>query len=152
MPEFQSRQSAKIALGQKLNANENGRERTVVIQSPVTHAILNGDTVASGVIIPAGARFTADSLVRCAALGASVTMSIGIRDPITKVAIDATAIASALAVATAQAGLAANNGTKMTNGQEYVTTQDVEPYLTFGGANLTANTQFVAEVRYIGGQ
>lgn len=149
MAEQNSRQSAKTIAGTKLQVNEYGRLRVAVIQMPATSAFANGDTM-GGVIVPAGSRFTAGSLASIAAGAASSTVSIGIRDPLTKVAIDATAIANAVSLTTAAAGLALNNGTKLTGGADYVTTQDVEVYLTFGGAAPSANQQGRFEIEYVG--
>ena len=147
MPEFNSRQAAAIAAGSKTLANSLGKKRVAVITSPATAAYAQNDTIASATVLPKGTRFLADSLVSNAALGASVTLSVGIRNAKTKAVIDATAIANAVAVATAGQTLL-NNGTKVAAGIEYVTTEEVEVYATLGGGTPTTNAQFRIEVSY----
>lgn len=146
MAEILSRQAAAAAANQKLiPAKVAGKQRVVIIQTPVTHSIANGDTLGSGVRLPVGTRFLAGTFLRNAALGASATVSIGLRDWKTKAPLSATGIASAIAAATAAQGLA-NNGAYLAAGADFVTTTETELYLTFGGATPTPNAQVVAEV------
>lgn len=149
MSEINSRQAAKIVAGQKvLPAEATGKKRVLVVGTPDTHALQNGDTIASGIALPVGTRFSAGSLASFAAMGTDVTLDVGIRDFKTKVAIDADGIATAVAVATAGRS-AINNGALVKDGAEYVTTVVSEVYLTIGGANPTANAQLRAEIEYI---
>ncbi|ANA34465.1 hypothetical protein [Ralstonia mannitolilytica] len=149
MAEIASRQSTNVAANKKVMPTDaHGRRRSIIITTPATFTAALNDTMGSGAVIPAGARFTADSWVSCAAGAASSTLSIGIRDPKTQEAIDATAIASGVAISSA-GNLAANNGTKVAAGIEYVTTQPVEVYLTFTGATPQANQAIRVEVEYI---
>lgn len=146
MAEILSRQAAAAAANQKLiPAKVAGKQRVVIIQTPATHAIANGDTLASGVRLPVGTRLLAGSFVSRAALGASATINIGLRDWKTKVALSATAVASALDVAAAGVALA-NNGAYVAAGIDYVTTQETELYITFTGATPTASAQLRAEI------
>jgi hypothetical protein len=73
---------------------------------------------------------------------------MGLRDPVTKVAIDATAILAATAINAAQT-VQASTGTKLTSGQRYVLTQDAEIYGTVAGAAVPANQAIRVEVPYL---
>lgn len=149
MSEFNSRQAEKIATGKKLLPNEAyGKKRVVVITTPAIHALAQNDTIASGIALPAGTRFIADTFISHAALGAGVTVDIGIRNFKTKEVINATGIASGIAVATA-GRTASNNGAYVAAGVEYVTAVPVEIYLTVGGGAPTANSQLRAEVSVV---
>ncbi|MEM5429396.1 hypothetical protein [Cupriavidus oxalaticus] len=148
MAEIVSRQAAKVAAGTKMSPNEAyGRKRVVVITSPAAHALAQNDTVASPVLLPVGTRFTCNSFVSCAAMGAGVTLDVGIRDA-NGVAIDADGIAAAVDVAAAGRS-ALNNGALVAAGAEYVTTVPCYVYATFGGANPTDNAQFRIEVEVV---
>ena len=149
MPEFNSRQVAKIALGNKLGAGEtNGVVRSVVLTSPAVAAWAQNDTMGSGVPIPIGSRFLSMSYVSNEALGASVTMDVGIRNFDTKVAIDQDGIGAAVAVATAGRTVI-NNGALVAAGVESLTTVVTEVYATLIAANPTDNAQFRIEVFYL---
>ncbi len=152
MPEFNSRQAALIAAASKVPGNADGLARKIVITTPAVAAWANGDTIASGLVIPKGSRLTAGSIVSNAAMGASVTLSVGIRNARTKAAISgaggAAGIASAVAVATAGRS-ALNNGTLVADGAEYIVPEDAEVYATLGGATPTANAQLRIEVEYV---
>lgn len=146
MAEINSRQAAAIAANKKLlPARIGGKKRTIIIQTPATHALANGDTIASGVRLPVGTRFLADSFVSRAALGAGVTLGIGLRNFKTKEVLSATGIASAIDVSAA-GNTAANNGAYVAAGVDYVTQVETELYLVIGGANPTASAQIRAEV------
>jgi hypothetical protein len=149
MPEFNSRQAAKIALGNKLGAGESGGTiRSVVLTSPAVAAWAQNDTLASGVPIPIGSRFLSMSYVSNEAMGASVTLDVGIRNFDTKVAIDADGIGAAVAVSSAGRSLL-NNGQLITAGIESLTTVVSEVYATLTAANPTDNAQFRIEVFYL---
>lgn len=145
MAEINSRQAATIASGKKVTPGSIGKNRVLVLTSPATATYAANDTVGSGIALPIGTRFLSDSFVSNAAMGASVTMSVGIRDFKTKAVIDATAIASAVSVSSAGRSLL-NNGTKVLDGAEYVTDKVVEVYATLAGGTPTANAQFRIEV------
>jgi hypothetical protein len=149
MPEFNSRQVAKLALGNKLGAGETGGVvRSCVITSPAVAAWAQNDTIGAGVPIPIGSRFLSMSYVSNEALGASVTMDVGIRNFDTKVAIDADGIGAAVAVATAGRTVL-NNGLLVAAGVESLTTVVTEVYATLTAANPTDNAQFRIEVFYL---
>jgi hypothetical protein len=149
MPEFNSRQAAKIAAGTKLGAGESGGTiRSVVLTSPAVAAWAQNDTMASGVPIPIGSRFLSMSYVSNEALGSSVALDVGIRNFETKVAIDADGIGAAVAVATAGRSLL-NNGALVAAGIESLTTVVSEVYATLINANPTDNAQWRVEVFYL---
>ena len=149
MAEIVSRLAAKIAAGTKLSPHEaGGKKRIVVITSPATAAWAQNDTIASGIPLPIGTRFTAGSFVSNAALGASVTLDVGIRNFATKTAIDADGIAASVAIATAGRS-ALNNGALVAAGVEYVTTEVCEVYATLTGANPTDDAQLRIEVECV---
>lgn len=146
MAEVNSRQAAAIAAGAKLLPSSHyGKVRVVEITTPATHSIALNDTLGSGVVLPVGTRFLALSVVSCAAMGASTTLSVGTRDPVTKAAISSGGIASGIAISTA-GNIAAANGALIAAGVESTTTVPTELYLTFTGATPTANAQLRAEV------
>lgn len=148
MAEQVSRQAAKVAANTKMSPNEAyGRKRVVVITSPATVTWANGDTIASPVLLPPGTRFTTGSRVSNAAMGASITVDVGIRD-VNGVAIDADGIAAAVAVATAGRS-ALDNGVFVAAGAEYVTTVPCYVYATLAGGTPTANAQIRIEVEVV---
>ena len=141
--------SAAIALGQKTNPTNHNRVRVAVIETVPNYAApANGDTFASGIVLPKGSRLLCPVTVSNGTNTASTTLSVGLRDPITKVAIDATAVVNAAAIATAGCAQV-NTGTKLTAGQTYTLTQDAELYCTFGGAIPAANVDIRVEVSYV---
>lgn len=148
MAEQVSKQAAKAAANTRLSPNEAyGRKRVIVITSPDTVTWANGDTIASPVLLPAGARFTAGSRASCAAMGASVVLDVGLRD-VNGVAIDADGIAAAVSVASA-GRVALDNGAFVAAGAEYVTTKPGYVYATLSGATPTANAQIRIEVEVV---
>lgn len=136
-------------MGRKSPAAIKNRVRTAVIQSAAAYAApANGDTLGTSLVLPQGSRILCPVTFSRGAGTASSTLSVGLRDPITKVAIDATAVLAAADLAAA--GTAQfNTGTKVTGGQEYYLPQDAELYATVGGANGAANQQFRVEVNYL---
>lgn len=150
MAEILSKQAALVAANKKLqNAQDQGRERQQLLIAPtVMSAMAIGDTMGTGVLIPAGSRLRS-ALLSVAAGSGSQTFNVGIRNFLTKVVIDATAIGSAVAV-TSAATVSVFNGTKVTGGVDYVTDQDVEVYITNAGATGPANHAFVLWVSYLG--
>lgn len=151
MAEVNSRQAAKIALGQKLNNSEAGRLRTVVVQTPaVFTALAINDTLAGGAFIPKGSRIVA-CRVNNGAGTASSTINIGLRRRDTLAVLSATAIGSAIAI-TAATTTPVNgaNGAYVAGGVDQVLSEDAEVYLTALGAVLAANQLVRVEVDYIG--
>ncbi|MEN2673383.1 hypothetical protein [Herbaspirillum huttiense] len=137
---------AQVA-GSKMTATANNRERVAIIDTAAAYSAASGDTFGTGIIIPKGARLLAPYLSNAAG-NASSTLSIGIRDAVTGVAIDATALINAASLAAASSGQV-NTGSKITGGQYYVMPQDVELYGTFGGATPLANAAIRVEVQYV---
>lgn len=135
--------------GRKSPAAIKNRIRTAVIQSAAVYsAPANGDTLGTALVIPQGSRILCPVTFSRGAGTASSTLSVGLRDPNTKVAIDATAVLNAADLAAA--GTAQfNTGTKLTGGQEYYLPADAELYATVGGAAGAANQQFRIEVTYL---
>lgn len=141
--------SAAIAAGRKTDPTVQNRVRVAVVKTAATYAApANGDTFGSGIVLTKGTRLLMPVSLSNAANAASVTLALGLRDPVTKVAIDATAIMAATAIASAQA-IQVNTGTKLTAGQEYILPSDAEIYGTFGGATPNANVAIRAEISYV---
>ena len=144
-----TRTSAAIALGQKVHPTNQNKLRVAIFETPATYAApANGDTFATGIVLAKGSRVTLPVTISNGTNAASVTLSIGLRDAITKVAIDATAIVNAAAITTA-ATAQFNTGTKVNAGQFYTLPQDAEIYGTFGGATPNANVAIRAEISYV---
>ncbi|WP_050465102.1 hypothetical protein [Herbaspirillum autotrophicum] len=139
---------AQVA-GTKSTATALNRIRTAIIDSAAAYAAAAiNDTFGTALILPKGSRVVLPVSLSNAANTAASTLSLGIRDAVTKVPIDATAILNAASLAAAQTGQF-NTGTKLVNGQYYVMPQDVEIYGTFAGAVTTANAAFRAEVQFV---
>ena len=149
MAEISSKQvTARVAPGKAEPSQEGGKVRKVFITSPDSVTWANGDTIASGKILPAGVRFTAGSIASHAAMAASVVLAVGIRDA-SGTEIDADGICASVSVASA-GRTALNNGALVAAGVEYVTTVPCEVYATLSGATPTANAQIRIEVEYVG--
>jgi hypothetical protein len=152
MPEFNSRQAALIASGQKVQSNSDGTGRTLTIITPATAAWAANDTIASGLMIPKGSRLKLGSLVSTAAMGAGITLSVGIRNFRTKAAITgaggAAGIASAVSVASAGV-FQLNNGSLCAAGVDYIVPEDAEVYATLAGGTPTANAQARIDIEYV---
>jgi len=144
MAEILSRQVSRIAAtstgyGKRLPSDQ-GRLTCITFTSPATAAWANGDTIASGVVLPVGTRFPVGSQCSHEGMGASVVVDVGTRDPVTLTAIDADGIASTISVASAGRD-ALNSGAFVKSGAEYVTTAAAEIYATLSGATPNANAQ-----------
>jgi hypothetical protein len=134
--------------GVKSHPASFNRVRELIIDTPAVWSAANGDTAGTSLVIPAGSRLRSSVIVSSAAGNASSTISVGLRDATTKVAIDATAIASGVSIAgAATAGFI--TGTKTSNGQYYVLPVDAEVYLTFGGATPLANQPIRIEMSFV---
>lgn len=150
MAEIKSRQAAVMGTTAKiLAASVGGKVRKAIISSPATVAWANGDTLASGVRVPKGARFTLGSQAVHAAMGTSVKLDVGVRNFDTKEVVDADGIAAAVDVAAAGAGTVLANGALLAAGSEYIADQDLELYATLSGGTPTANAQIRIEVEYV---
>ena len=149
MAEISSKQvTARVAPGKAEPSQEGGKVRKVFITSPDSVTWANGDTIASGKILPAGVRFTAGSIASHAAMASSVVLAVGIRDA-SGTEIDADGICASVSVASA-GRTAINNGELVAAGVEYITTVPCEVYATLSGATPTANAQIRIEVEYVG--
>lgn len=137
--------------GSKAPAGSFNRVRMAVITMAAAYAApAQNDTAGTELVLPQGARLVGPITVSNGAGTASSTLSVGIRDAITKVAVDATAIVNAVAI-NAAATAQVNTGTKLITGQDYLLPQDCELYLTFGGAAGAANQQIRVEVPFVVG-
>jgi hypothetical protein len=151
MPEISNitRTGLAITLGQMTNPVAQNRMRTAVFEmTPIYAAPLAGDTVGTGLVLAKGTRLLCPVTLSNAANTAGLTLALGLRDAVTKVAVDATAIMAATAI-TAAATAQVSTGTKVTNGQFYTLPQDCEIYGTLAGAGGTANAAIRAEIPYI---
>lgn len=144
-----TRTGAAITLGQMTNPVAQNRMRTSVFEmAPVYAATAIGDTVGTGLVLAKGTRLLCPVTLSNAANTAALTLALGLRDAVTKVAVDATAIMAATAITTA-ATAQVSTGTKLTAGQFYTLPQDCEIYGTLAGAAGTANSAIRAEIPYI---
>lgn len=147
MAEINTLQAANRAAGIKGPAGDHNGVRVAVVTMPAAWTAANGDTAATGIILPAGAR-PMFPRVSCAAGAASSTMSVGLRNAKTGAVLSATALVDAQAITSATNALAVS-GTAIRNGANYTVPVDAEIYLTFGGANPTANQAIRVEVPYV---
>lgn len=149
MAEVLGRLPTEAAANRKVFQDTQAREFKAICELPLTHAAYSiADTIGFGIVLKKGARLTSPVTISNSAGTASCTLAIGLRDPVTKVAIDATAIAAATAI-TAAASAQVNTGTKLTAGQRYVLTQDAEIYGTVAGAVLAVDQAVRVEVPYM---
>lgn len=149
MAEVNTTQGAKLLAGTKFLPHESaGRRRTLAAKMPTTYVQLAiNDTIFLG-RIPVNSRITCDGWVSCAAGTASCTLDIGVRSTKTGAVISATGIATGVDAAAA-GQKAANNGALISNGAEYVTTEQVDVYATVKGAVLAANQALKFELDYV---
>lgn len=123
---------------QKAHPSAFNRPRVMFVDTPATWSAANGDTAPTALVIPAGSRLMPEVTISTGAGAASSTVSVGLRDNVTKAPIDPTAIVNAASIASAGVQQIVT-GTKVTNGQYYTLPVDAEVYLTFGGATPQAN-------------
>lgn len=148
MAETNGRLPAEIALNRRVFPDTQGDTKVAVCEMPTTHAgAAIADTINFGVVLKKGTRLLCPVTLSNGAGTASSTLAVGLRHPVTKVAIDATAILAATAINAAQT-IQANTGTKLTAGQRYVLDQDAEIYGTVAGAAVPANQVIRIEVQY----
>lgn len=143
-----TRSEVDYQAGRKATPTELNRVRVAIVESAATYTAAAADTFATHLVIPAGSRIMGGVLASFGTGAATATTSIGIRDAITKVAVDATAIVNALATTTAATAWV-HTGTKLINGQYYLMPQDVEIYGTFNTAAPTANQAFRFEILWV---
>jgi len=149
MAEISGRAATEIAAGRKVLPDTQGESARAVCEMPLVHAgAAIADTIGFGVILKKGTRLLCPVTLSNGAGTAASTLAVGLRHPVTKVAIDATAILAATAINAAQT-VQANTGTKVTAGQRYVLDQDAEIYGTVAGAAVPANQAIRVEVPYI---
>lgn len=148
MAEVNSAQSAKIAAGTKLSTNEQGVIKHVTITTPATFPQLAiDDTMATGIIIPKGARILSAQKNHGTGTVAS-TANVGLRKRDGTV-VDATAICSLTELATATTiPVECGNGTYIAAGVDKVLADDCEVYLTAKGAALAANQDVRLTIKY----
>lgn len=150
MAEFNSRQITALASTPKVKMQpyDNGSPQLLVASTPAAAAWAQNDTFVIGQI-PKGSRILRSGKVWHGAFGASVTLAIGVRDAVTKVAIDAAGLLTATSAATA--GLVKNidTGALLNQVGGYITTADVEVYATLAGADPTDNIQAEFEIPFL---
>lgn len=153
MAEQTSREAARLAsstYGYKMHPTSAGDLRAARISGPATVAWAQNDTCGSRYRIPKGARILG-AYVSCAAMGASVTLDVGLRAWTadgTGTAVDADGIVAALSVSSA-VNAYNSSGALCAAGAEYTTLADTEPYFTLGGANPTDDALIAVTVVYI---
>lgn len=150
MAEIVSREAAKVAAGTKLTNDEAlGRMQVLSISSPATAAWAQNDTIASPVVLPVGTRILGYRVFH-GALGASVTMDIGLRQAnAAGTVIDADGIADGLDIAAAGVKTETTTpGVLVTVGTNtiYRTTVPAVVYATLLTANPTDDVQFRIDI------
>lgn len=151
MPEITSRQATSIAQRGKMRPGSANPIRASVITGPDVAAWAQNDTCGNRDRIPAGSRIVG-ALVNCAAMGASVTLDVGLRawtPDGTGAAVDADGIVTALAVSSAVNAYNAS-GALVASGVESITSVDTEPYFTLAGANPTDDADIRVTVLWVG--
>lgn len=151
MAEINSRQAALVAANQKNTNSDDGRVRTVVIETPSTFAQLAiNDTIAGGAVIPAKSRILGAKVSNGTGTAAS-TINIGLRKKKDGTVLSATAIATGIAITTATTNPTdASNGAYLAAGAaQQLLSDDAEPYITATGAVLAANQALRVEISYV---
>lgn len=149
MAEVLGRLPTELAANRKVMFDTQARSFVAVAEMPLVHPGTGAtDTINFGLILKKGDRLLCPPTLSNGTGTASSTLAIGLRDPVTKVAIDASAILAATAINAAQT-IQANTGTKLTAGQRYVLPSDAEVYGTVAGAVIPANQAIRVEIPYI---
>lgn len=149
MAEVLGRLPTEIAAGRKVLYDTQGESSVAVCELPLAHAAYEiADTIGFGIILKKGARLLGPVTLSNNAGTAACTLAVGLRNPVTKVAIDATAILAATAINAAQT-IQANTGTKIAAGLRYVLDQDAEIYGTVAGAVVAIDQAVRVEVPYL---
>lgn len=150
MAEFSARQITGLTTAPKTKVlpYDNGGLNVLVGTTPAAAAWAQNDTFVIGTI-PKGSRVLRSGKVWHGAFGASVTMTVGLRDAVTKTAVDAAGILASASVATA--GLVKNldTGALLNQAGGYITTADLEVYATLAGADPTDNIQAEFEIHFL---
>ena len=133
---------------QKAHPTAFNRPRSINIDTPPVWTAALNDTAGTALVLPAGSRLLPVVELSNAVGAAGSTLSVGLRDAVTKVAIDATAIMAATSIAADQT-IGVRTGTKASSGQFYTTPVDAEVYLTFGGAAPLANQAIHIELEFV---
>lgn len=153
MAEIVSREAALVAAttgGAKMKAASSGKVRASVITGPAVAAWAQNDTCGNRDIIPAGSRILG-AYVSNAALGASVTMDVGLRAWTadgTGAVVDVDGVVDGLDVSGALSTFSAT-GSMVAAGVDSVTSVACEPYFTLLSANPTDNAAVRVTVLYV---
>ena len=150
MAEVNSAQAALVAAGSKIKHCDHGKVEAIVMTTPATFSQLAiGDTMASGQFIPKGSRILA--VWNGNGTGtASSTFDLGLRKRDGTV-VDADGLVALGALATATTiDVSVGTGALLAAGVDYVTADDVEPYLTAQGAVLAANQDVRITIQFVG--
>ena len=135
--------------GSKAPAASFNRVRKAVVTMAAAYAApAQYDIAGTSMVLEQGTRLVGPVIVSNDTGTASSTLSVGLRDAVTKVAVDATAIVNAVAITTA-ATASVLTGTMLITRVDYLLPQDCEIYLTFGGAAGAANQQIRVEVPFV---
>lgn len=150
MAEIDSRQLTSLEASPKVKGSpyDDGQISVACATTPAVAAWAQNDTFATGIIIPKGSRILRSGRLSHGALGASVTMDVGIR-ALDGTVIDVDGIADGLDVAAAGVK-ELDGGSLFASGVAYVTTQDSEVYCSLLSANPTDNIQFEVEIHWLG--
>lgn len=136
--------------GSKMRAASSGGVHASVITGPAVAAWAQNDTCGNRDIIPAGSRIIG-ATVSNAALGASVTLDVGLRvwtPDGTGAVVDVDGVVDGLDVSGAVSAFNAS-GSMVAAGVDAVTSVATEPYFTLLGANPTDNAAIRVTVLYI---
>ncbi len=136
--------------GSKMKAASSAGVRASVITGPAVAAWAQNDTCGNRDIIPAGSRIIG-AYVSNAALGASVTMDVGLRawtPDGTGAVVDVDGVVDGLDVSGALSTFSAT-GSMAAAGVDSVTTVPCEPYFSLLSANPTDNAAVRVTVLYI---
>lgn len=154
MAEVNSRTAAAVAAGTKvIPAESYGNARWYMVRTPVTHSLAQNDVLVGGVKIPEGTIILPNILFSHAAMGASVTVDVGLRNFHTKAEIDLDGLVVGEAVSTAIAGPLAEasiDGALINDGAICLLAEDAELVVTFEAADPTDDAQFMCAIATIG--
>lgn len=155
MAELKSKSAKKVAdvesgtSSAKLRGAEGyGKVRAIVLEAQDTQATAQDDTLVSGIKLPIGTRFLSTINVSREAHGASVVLDIGLRNFKTKTVIDADGLVDGFSLAAAGTSAVGSTeiGVLIDNGAQYITTEEVEIYATYAGANPTDDAALRVEM------
>jgi hypothetical protein len=144
---YSTQETSRRAGSKILPSVSTGKHRSAYGRYVYAAAGAIGDTI-DFCIVPKGARFTLFGLVSCSAGTASSTMDVGLKSLKTGVAVDADGLAVAVNIAAA-GQKTANGGALITNGAEYIATEDLILYGTIAGAAPPSGQAIVVDVPYV---